>query len=301
VRFKDYFKRIGNENRFIAPIYYRLTMPFFTKKFLTQVMNNRIFDVDDQESMLWKKRIEDVLVCPDNKHIVRVKDAGRILSQRLIMHNGIMVHPLSYYNKYVLKMLIDNKGVHEPQEEKAFQEVLKYIPENGLMIELGSYWSFYSLWFNKAIKGAKNFMVEPNPICLQSGKSNFRINKMEGTFINGFIGREYKKAGIPTFSLDFLVKKYNITHIHILHADIQGSELEMLFGSKRAIDNGLISYFFISTHSDDLHCKCIDFLIGNKFDIISSATCSQSYSVDGLIVAKAHFISEPGSIDISLR
>ena len=50
-------------------------------------------------------------------------------------------------------MLLENKGVHEPQEEKAFLEVLNYVEKGSTMIELGSYWGFYSLWFNKKIKG----------------------------------------------------------------------------------------------------------------------------------------------------
>jgi len=297
---KEYFKKLANKNRLIAPVYFYITLPYFTRKFIEQINNNSIFDINDLESMEWKRRIHNVVACPDNQDIKRCDNAGTIIDNKLIMHNGIVVHPLSYYGKYILKMLVDNKGVHEPQEEKAFQEVLKEIPENGVMMELGSYWAFYSLWFNKQIKGSKNYMIEPNPICLQSGKLNFRINKRFGIFFNNYIGKTYVKAPTPRVSIDYLINKYNIKHLHILHSDIQGNELEMLSGSEEAIKANRISYFFISTHSNELHEKCSDFLKRKQFDIIASANCSQSYSVDGIIVAKAPFVSKPEKIIISL-
>jgi hypothetical protein len=144
-------------------------------------------------------------------------------------------------------------------------------------------------------------MVEPNPICLQSGKLNFRINKVRGIFYNGFVGKTYVKSPIPIVSVDYLVEQYNINHIHILHADIQGYELEMLLGCEKTIKVNKISWFFISTHSDELHEQCSSFLKNNHFDIVASANGSQSYSVDGIIVAKASFVSRPEKIFISVK
>ena len=301
MKLKEYIQKAGIENRFLAPVYFYLTLPYFTYRFKKQITNNLIFDFNDQESMRWKSRIDDVLACPDNQYIKRNENAGKIIDNRLIMHNGIKVHPLSYYGKYVLKMLIDNKGVHEPQEEKAFQEVLKEIPDNAVMMELGSYWAFYSLWFNRQIKGSRNYMIEPNPIFLQSGKLNFRINKLKGIFCNGYIGKAYKKAPIPTVSVDYLVKKFKIDHLHVLHSDIQGFEMEMLLGSEETIRANKISWFFISTHSDELHIQCSKFLKQKHFDIIVSSNSSQSYEVDGIIVAKAPFVLKPEKIAISIK
>jgi hypothetical protein len=49
-------------------------------------------------------------------------------------------------------------GHHEPQEEKVFHEVLKQIRPGGVMIELGAYWGYYSLWFHKNIVRATNYL-----------------------------------------------------------------------------------------------------------------------------------------------
>jgi hypothetical protein len=298
---KTYIKGIIFKSRFLSTIYFYISLPVFTCKFTRQVSDNFQFDISDPESVQWKNRIDDVIICEDNFHIPRDENAGRLIRNKLIMHNGIKVHPLSYYGKYMLKMLMENKGVHEPQEERAFQEILKEIPENSIMMELGAYWAFYSLWFNKQIKGAVTYMIEPNPICYESGKLNFRINNFKGTFINAYIGKSPSRDSIPTYSVDTLIKKLDILHVHILHSDIQGYELDMLYGCMESITANKISYFFISTHSNDLHSQCIFFLLKYNFAILANINCSQSFSVDGLIVAKAAFVSKPEKVEISFK
>ena len=62
------------------------------------------------------------------------------------------------------------KGHHEPQEEKVFHEVLKAVAPGSTMIELGCYWAYYSLWFQKAVKNARNFMIEPAKAALECGR-----------------------------------------------------------------------------------------------------------------------------------
>src|SRR5947207_2242757 len=72
----------------------------------------------------WDGRIATVLACPDNARIPRHPQAGEVVDGALIMHNGIKVDPLCYYGGGMLEMLRRNKGVHEPQEEVAFAEIL---------------------------------------------------------------------------------------------------------------------------------------------------------------------------------
>jgi hypothetical protein len=77
------------------------------------------------------------------------------------MHNGIKVYTDSHYGDFNVKIIEKLKGVHEPQEEKVFYEVLKSINEGGKMLELGAFWAYYSLLFNKEVKNAQIFLVEP--------------------------------------------------------------------------------------------------------------------------------------------
>ena len=89
----------------------------------------------------WEARIEKVCSSQENKFIKRVPGAGKISKGWITMHNGIQVSAMGYYGKGILNMLVRNLGVHEPEEERVFQEVLKHIQPGSTMIEAGSYWA----------------------------------------------------------------------------------------------------------------------------------------------------------------
>ncbi|HET6989755.1 MAG TPA: FkbM family methyltransferase, partial [Bacteroidia bacterium] len=249
----------------------------------------------------WQERIEDVKSCPDNLNIPRVPDAGQLIDGNLIMHNGIKIDPLSYYGFPILKMLLENKGVHEPQEEKVFQEVLASLqPGKKTILELGAYWSFYSMWFLKTFPGSDAYMIEPDIRNLYSGKKNFELNNLHGTFLQSFVG-ETKKTKEKIISPDAFCKKNNISFVDILHSDIQGFELEMLKGSRNLLTENKIGYCFISTHSNELHEQCISFLKNFGFVVVANANLDESFSFDGIIVMKAPGYPGISSVEISKK
>lgn len=251
-------------------------------------------------SQALKERIENVLAAPDNARIPRVANAGVLKRGIQTMHNGLNVYAGSYYGPEFSQMFLHSKGVHEPQEEFAFQEVLKQIAPGGTMIEMGAYWSFYSMWFNKAIPAAKNLMIEPEALNLAHGKRHFRLNNMKGVFDRGYVGKEFIDASVPTYSLDYLIAKYRLSSIQILHSDIQGFELDMLEGASESFKNDLIDYTFISTHSNDLHYACIEKLKAYNHQIICEADLDTSYAYDGLILSCSPRLPKP-EIFISKR
>ena len=236
----------------------------------------------------WTYRINDAKSCPDNKFIPRSKNAGALNGEFQFMHNGIKIQINGYYGRGYTRMLVKNKGVHEPQEERVFQEVLKKLPPKSVMIELGSYWAFYSMWFLSKITDGKTYLYEPEHSNLQIGKTNYAENKLEGDFNHAFIGGVLNLEGTPpTLTIDYIVKDKQIDFIDILHCDIQGFELDMLNGAIETIKKDMIRYFFISTHSNELHESCLSFLIKYNYIIISEADITNSYSFDGLIAARS--------------
>ena len=94
-------------------------------------------------SETWRLRMEKVMHSSDNKKIVHVPGAGKINNDHQVMHNGLKITLGSYYDYGMTVLIRENKGVHEPEEEYAFQEILKSIPAGGCMLELGSFWAFY--------------------------------------------------------------------------------------------------------------------------------------------------------------
>jgi hypothetical protein len=251
-------------------------------------------------SPYWRARIEKVKQSSDNSRIHRVADAGKIFPGYQLMHNGIRITLGSYYDYGNTHLLIENKGVHEPQEEYIFQQVLPHIREGGTMMELGSYWAFYSLWFASTVKNAKCFMIEPDPHKMNFGKLNFKLNALRGQFRLGFIdGHTDERKSIPVYHVDHLVKMFNIDFLDILHSDIQGYEVSMLKGAKEALRSRKVGYAFISTHSNKLHQQCIDELKSHGYIIVADANLDESYATDGVIVAKLPGQPGPDSLTIS--
>ena len=253
-------------------------------------------------SHVWKMRINNVLSSPDNQFIPKVHDAGKIVRGKQIMHNGLLIHLGSYYGPEYSKMLLLSKGVHEPQEERVFLEVLKTIPSGAIMVEMGAFWSFYSMWFQKEISKSVNYLIEPDSFNLGQGKRNFQLNHMKGQFIQAFVGsKSSSDENGTTICVDDLVSKHSIPFIHMLHSDIQGYEYEMLLGAETTFRENKIGYVFISTHSNELHYKCMDYLLGKNFIIIASADLDETFSEDGLIAARAPYFEGVDAIRISKK
>jgi Methyltransferase FkbM domain len=250
----------------------------------------------------FKRRIQEVVDCPDNVRIPRVANAGEIKQGKQIMHNGLKINVGSYYGPEVAQQLIANRGVHEPQEEVVFAEVLKHIKPGSTMVELGSFWAFYSMWFHSVIPQAQNFMVEPDAFNITSGIKNFSLNKMNGDFTLGFVGDKMDYSTKPRMiCVDGLCKEKKIEFIDILHCDIQGFEYDMLVGASEMISKDKIGYFFISTHSNDVHEACKELLLKQGYIIVAAYNLSEAYSDDGLIVAKSKSYSGPSNVITSLK
>jgi len=253
-------------------------------------------------SEAWIKRTDDVCSSTDNAFIPRVADAGKITHGTQIMHNGLKIYLGSYYGPEYSQMLLLNKGVHEPQEERVFAQVLPSLPPGAVMIEMGAFWSFYSMWFQKVVPGAVNYMIEPDAFNMGHGKRNFRLNGFKGTFVQAFIGDKSNSNGqVPTIAIDDFVAERKIPFIHMLHSDIQGYENLMLQGAKACFREKKIGYVFISTHSNEIHNECRNFLLDQKFIILADANPDQSFSEDGLIAARSSFYDGIGPVSISLK
>jgi hypothetical protein len=239
----------------------------------------------------------------DSDFIPKVAGAGEIFFNESIpyqrMHNGIKIVLNSYYDcQWLTDVIYGLKGHHEPQEEKCFYEVLKYIPEGATMIELGAYWGYYSLWFAQAISDAQNYLIEPDLHRLTVGKKNFELNQKTASFFQAFAGvlrdREPDATGAQYVAIDDFMAQQKINHLALLHADIQGAEVEMLETTVAVLDR--IDYFFISTHNT--HEECMNFFKKHGLTLVAEHSHTQSCSGDGLIVAKRPGAPGPDSIAI---
>jgi FkbM family methyltransferase len=266
---------------------------------------NSYIEALDLESDL-KRRIRIAAGSRDCDYIPKVPGAGEIFPNDgqpyQLMHNGVKVVEDGYCGRWMTEIIRLLRGHHEPQEEKVFYEVLKHLSPGATMVELGSYWGYYSLWFQRAIAGAHNYLIEPDLNNLKIGEENFRLNSAQGKFFQFTVGREPlpprpfvcesdgTERMVAETSVDQFMSANGIERCDLLFSDIQGAELSMLEGAAAAIRNGNLRFLFLSTHHHTIsqdpltHQRCLAWLKDHGAHIIAAHNVTESYSGDGLIV-----------------
>jgi hypothetical protein len=197
------------------------------------------------------------------------------------LHNGHRVPfdgKKAYYGRNS-ELLVINRGVHEPLEEYVFQELMRVMPEEPTMLELGAYWGHYSMWLKLVRPRSKVTLVEPEKKNIAIGEANFIRNGYEGDFIRAFVSKKQ-------FSVDHFLRERGYPRLDVLHSDIQGYEAEMLDGCVDSFRRRLIDYAFVSTHSETLHHQVVAALTDAGMRVeISSACREETTSYDGFVFA----------------
>jgi hypothetical protein len=226
-------------------------------------------------------RFREVVSDPLNLLIERHPRAGTVEGGLVWLHNGNQVPfegKKAYYGR-MSELLVINRGVHEPLEEYVFQELMRVVPEEPTMLELGAYWGHYSMWLKHVRPRSKVSLVEPIKKNIAIGRANFRRNGYEGDFIRSFVSRK-------RFTVDHFLKERGYPRLDILHSDIQGYEAEMLDGCADSFRRRLIDYVFVSTHSEILHHQVVAALTDARMRVeVSSACREETTSYDGFIFA----------------
>lgn len=261
--------------------------------------------------MDFAERIELASRCKDCDVIDKVDQAGQVQEvdsgKYQIMHNGIKVFTDTHYGDFNVEVIRRLKGHHEPQEEFVFNEVLGRLGSGCTMIELGSFWAYYSSWFLKENAGGKAILIEPVPEFLEAGQRNLGLNNLSGQFIHAAISDKStdegevelwpgKKTVTRSATVDSIIEECGLDRVEILHSDIQGAEVRMLRGAKNALRRKQVQWVFISTHGENVHQCCIKLLRMHGYSLIAHHTPKESFSVDGLIVASASSAERPVKI-----
>ena len=246
----------------------------------------------------FEERISLAARCTDSDGIPKVLGAGLVSQDEhgrriQTMHNGLKVLADGYHGSWMTELIRRCRGHHEPQEERVFHEVVRRLPADAKMIELGGYWTYYTNWF----------LMDPCPSNLEVGKVNARLNRLNPTFRHGFAGRHFVpdarfrsddgvEMSLPCYSVPQLVADMGWKHLDLLHCDIQGSEFEILESCAPLLKAGIINWIFISTHAHHIsgdpltHERCLDIVKECGGVIEVEHDVYESFSGDGLIVAR---------------
>lgn len=200
------------------------------------------------------------------------------------------------------------------EEYEIFTETLKNIKgkENPVMVEIGSWWGFWSLSFRKKFPKGKNYLIELGKRHLCVGLRNFQLNNFSEThYWGGFYLKNSNTAINIKGNYDFdyneneyfdksvignkvgpeleFIDIYSIEHIDeidLLHMDIQGSELPIIENLKSEfpwILKDKIKNIIVATHSLEIHNKLEKIFNEFGFNILENRAFG-SVGGDGMLI-----------------
>jgi FkbM family methyltransferase len=264
----------------------------------------------DPLTAIERHRVELTVAVRDTDPIPKVPNAGEVIVQhgeRLqVMHNGVVVSEGRYHGAWMTEVIQRLRGHHEPQEELAFHTVLERLAtssEAPVMLELGSFWAYYSIWAKHRIPSTRLILVEPDAGNLAVGRHNLVLNGMDATAVQAAIGSDHDSNVTLTWesddqphltrqvTVDGLMRDFSLSRIDLLLADVQGAETAMLAGCAAALAARRIRFLVVSTHhhsiSDDplTHQRCLRILNAAGAHLVAEHSVAESCSGDGLIVA----------------
>lgn len=253
-------------------------------------------------------RVQMTVRCHDCEEVPKVPDAGRVVTEpdgrrAQIMHNGVRVLADGYDGAWMTRLIELCRGHHEPQEERVFHEVVSRLPPDATMVELGGYWLYYTLWFLRDAPGRRALSVEPDPAHIALGRANAALNGREVEVVQGFVGGDHgtvqafhtQSSGtleIPCLAVPQLMAERGMERLDLLHCDVQGAELDVLRSCRALFEARRVDWVFVSTHhqiisGDPLtHQRCLDTLRRCGATIVAEHDVQESFSGDGLIVAR---------------
>lgn len=247
--------------------------------------------------------------CRDTDTLPKVEGAGRIIDFNgnlvQIMHNGLKIVAGGYHGDWMAHVIRALRGHHEPQEELLFSEILRLVRHNSLMVELGSFWAYYSNWFLHEVPGSRCICIEPDPQNVKVGMKNIRLNGFQdrARFLSAWVGGEDKAEHtlvtestmadltLPCVNMDRVMTLSEGQTIELLHLDIQGAELSFLMSMQNAVNQRHVRFAVVSTHHSSIsgskttHDDCVNTIRQLGGTVLIEHDVQESYSGDGLIIA----------------
>lgn len=247
--------------------------------------------------------------CADADLIPKAPGAGRIVDTPdgpvQVMHNGLKVVAGGYHGDWMAHVIRALHGHHEPQEELIFDRLLRYVRHHSLIVELGAFWAYYSLWYLNEIPGSRAVCIEPDPANKAIGTKNARLNELDDriAFHSAWIGNSTQEAHtsriestgedltLPCFDMRKIVSLCEGRFIEVLHMDTQGAELPFLASMQGLALQDVVRFVVVSTHHSSIsgskttHTDCIATIERLGGTILVEHDVQESFSGDGLIVA----------------
>jgi len=186
--------------------------------------------------------------------------------------------------------LIDSCPGSGPPTDKTYKEEYEALmkvftrieTENPVMVELGAFWSLWSILFGKQFPKGRIVIVEEKlDPSLRAGLINLNINKLAASV---HYARVSKIPGPGKITIEEITKQNQIDHIDVLHMDIQGAEWELRNTINDMLKSGVIKNLVMATHNDQNHEKLVSLFDNDKCKVYESTPRGSSRGADGEII-----------------
>ena len=259
-------------------------------------------------AMSLDERIEMAVRCRDCDILPKVAGSGEVVTEAdgtrvQIAHNGLRLLADAYHGAWMTRLIGQCQGHHAPQEERVFHEVVARMPAAATMIELGSWWAFYPLWFLKGAPGRRAIGLEPDPERRAVGEANAARNLLAPEFVAGFAGGGALAAAsfqldggrrieLPRVTVAGLMAAHGIGTLDLLRCDAHGVEMDVLRGCAGLLQEGRIRTVLVSTHHHSIsgdpltHQRCMALIEECGGAVFAEHDVHESFTGDGLIAAR---------------
>lgn len=260
------------------------------------------------------RRVAQTVSCTDCDALPKVAGAGEVVDRDgtpvQVMHNGLLVEAGGYYGDWMSEIIRVLRGHHEPQEELVFDAMVGRVAQAAatggdapVMVEVGAFWAYYSLWFCHQIPRARAYGIEPDPAYLEVGRRNVGLNDLAdrvslgpgvvgaapGSTLRFTAESDGVERPVVQHDLASLMQAHDLDHVDLLLSDIQGWELLFVERALPLLRQGRVRFLLVSTHHHSIsgdaltHQKVRDLLVGAGATVIAEHTVGESASGDGLI------------------
>jgi FkbM family methyltransferase len=285
------------------------------------------FPVSETGEEAVERRIRLAASCRDADVLPRVAHAGDVVEldgRRVqIMHNGVRVVADCYCGPWMTEIIRQLRGCHEPQEEVVFHAIVERLvaedPVAPAMVELGSWWAYYGLWFLQRLPHGQVVAVEPDAAYLEMGRVNASINGAEERmrFVHAAVGASPGEEvafhaqsdglvhRVPQHDLASLMDATGLRRADVVLADIQGFESVLLERGGAAFAGGGVRFLVVSTHQHSVsgdpltHQKALQTLLDAGAHVIAEHSVPESFSGDGLIAVSFDPVDADFTVGIS--
>jgi FkbM family methyltransferase len=243
------------------------------------------------------------------------------------MHNGLLIEEGAYYGDFITPIIKRLRGHHEPQEEVVVHAIIERlraeqnqdVEHTPVVIEFGSHWSYYSMWFTSAIASSRAVAMEPDPAYLEIGQRHAALNALSEqiSFLHGGVGAEPEtmmaftaesdglEYQVPSHDLRSLMRTAQLSHVDLVLSDIQGYESVLLDRARADFAAGAVRFLVVSTHHSSIsgdpltHQRALSLLTEAGAHVIAEHSVSESFSGDGLIAVSFDERDRDLRVDIS--